>query len=386
MICRTILLTAIVCLAAAAQQVPPRLPVPYQTPSARNGPQVISRPDGAQLQLPQGFHIEEFASDFKKPRGMALGPNNVVVVSDSVPQGAVYALTGGQKKLLVSGLDRPYGVAFWKNYLYVAESTSVKRYPYDAKAVTVGAGEEVVPLKGYDKGHWTRALLFDRKGAKLYVSVGSASDAGPAGPEDRAAINRYNPDGTGHEIVAGGLRNPVGIAWAPGTETIWATVQERDGLGDDLVPDFFTSIRPGGFYGWPYAYVGPNEDPRYKGQQPELVKKTITPDLPLPSHIAVMDVKFYTGKQFPKEYQGGAFLATHGSSNRAKRIGYSVLFVPFRKGKPSGPPRDFLTGWMMGEDKREVWGRPVGLLQLADGSMLLSDDGGNRVWRIHYGK
>lgn len=385
MIYRTILFTAAACL-ACAQQAPTPLPAPYQTPSARNGPQVIKRPDGVHLQLPAGFRIDEFASDFKKPRGLALGPNNVVVVSDSVPKGGVYAISNGQKKLLVDGLDRPYGVAFWKNYLYIAEPTSVKRYPYDAKTVSAGKGEEVVALKDYDKGHWTRELLFDEKAGKLYVGVGSSSDAGPAGPEDRAAINRYNADGSGHEIVAGGLRNPVGFDWAPGTKTIWTTVQERDGLGDDLVPDYFTSVKAGGFYGWPYAYAGPHEDPRYKGQQTELVKKTITPDILLTSHIAVMDVKFYTGKQFPKEYRGGAFLATHGSSNRAKRIGYSVLFVPFKNGKPSGPPRDFLTGYMLGEDKREVWGRPVGLLQMADGSLLLSDDGGNRVWRISYGK
>jgi glucose/arabinose dehydrogenase len=383
MLYRTLLLTAAACIAYGQQASNP-LPAPYATPSARNAPQVISQPDGVQLQVPAGFHVEEFAADFKKPRGLALGPDNVVVVSDSVPKGGVYAVTGGSRKVLVEGLERPYGLAFWKNYLYVSEPTSVKRYAYDAKNISVAAGEEVVSLKDFDKGHWTRCLLFDPKGTKLYVAVGSGSDAGPPGPEMRAAINRFNPDGSGHEIIASGLRNPVGIAWAPGTKTIWATVQERDGLGDELVPDYFTHIEPSGFYGWPFAYVGPNEDPRYKGQQTEPVKKTLTPDLLLPSHIAVMDLKFYTGKQFPKEYQGGAFLATHGSSNRAQRVGYSVLFVPFRNGKPAGPPRDFLTGWMLGPDRKEVWGRPVGLLQMPDGSLLVSDDGGNKIWRISY--
>ncbi|MEO8657699.1 MAG: PQQ-dependent sugar dehydrogenase [Bryobacteraceae bacterium] len=380
------LLIAAVACAAFAQQATTPLPTPFATPSAKNGPQVIKHPDGVELRLPQGFHIEEFAADFKKPRGLAVAPNNVVLVSDSVVNGTVYAVINGSRKVLAGSLDRPYGLAFWKRYLYIAEATSVKRYKYNAKSLTLGPGQEVVNMKDFGQGHWTRALLFDGKGKHLYVGIGSASDAGPVASEMRAAINRYNPDGTGQQIFAAGLRNPVGIAWAPGTSTLWATVQERDGMGDELVPDYFTHVEPDGFYGWPYAYAGPNEDPRYKGQQTELVKKTKTPDILLRSHIAVMDVKFYTGKQFPEEYQGGAFLATHGSSNRAQRVGYSVLFVPFSGGKPSGPPREFLTGWMMAADKREVWGRPVGLLQLPDGSLLLSDDGGNKVWRISYGK
>lgn len=338
MINRITLLAATAACCGWAQQASTPLPPPYQTPSVRNGPHVITRPDGVQLRVPAGFRIDEFAIDFKKPRGMALGPNNTVLVSDSVAKGAVYALIDGSRKLLIDGLDRPYGLAFWKNYLYVAETTSVKRYEYDAKALQLGPSQEIVSMKDFGQGHWTRCLLFDGKGKKLYVGVGSGSDAGPAGPEMRAAINRFNPDGSGHEIYAAGLRNPVGIAWVPGTTTMWATMQERDGLGDDLVPDYFTHIQPNGFYGWPYAYIGPNEDPRYKGQQTELVNKTIAPDLLLTSHIAVMDTKFYSGRQFPSEYRGGAFLATHGSSNRAKRTGYSVLFVPFANGKPSGQP------------------------------------------------
>lgn len=376
-----------------AQQAPKQLPPPYHTPSARNPPQVISRPDGAQLQLPAGFAIEEYATDFQRPRFMLLGPSNEILVSDSTTNGSVFVLIDKNKdnkpddrKVLIDGLDRPYGLAFWKDYLYVAETTSVKRYKYNPSTMTVGKGEEVVSLKDFGQGHWTRSILFDPKGEKMYLGIGSRSNVDPGEPPMRAAINRFNPDGSGHEIYASGTRNPIGMAWYPGTNTLWAAVQERDGLGDDLVPDYFTSIKQGGFYGWPYAYIGPNEDPRLKGQRPDLVAKTIVPDVPLQAHVAVLDAKFYTGKQFPAEYQGGAFLALHGSWNRSERVGYSVVFIPFKNGKPSGPVRNFLTGWMISPTNRQVWGRPVGLLQLPDGSMLVSDDGGNKIWRISYKK
>jgi glucose/arabinose dehydrogenase len=187
-------------------------------------------------------------------------------------------------------------------------------------------------------------------------------------------------------VFASGTRNPTSIYFQPGTNTLWASIQERDALGDDLVPDYFTHIQQGGFYGWPFAYFGPNEDPRNKGQKPDLVKKTITPDVSLGAHVAVIDWKFYTGKMFPAKYQGGAFLALHGSWNRSKRVGQSVVFVPFKGGKPAGEPEPFLTGWLLGPDKREVWGRPTGILEMKDGSLLVSDDGGNKIWRISYNK
>ncbi|MBX5497109.1 MAG: sorbosone dehydrogenase family protein [Bryobacteraceae bacterium] len=375
------------------QQQPVPLPKPYHTPSARNAPQIISRPDGAQLQVPAGFTVDEYAADFQKPRYMALGPNNEVLISDSVPNGSVYVLIdkdgdykAEERKRLLEGLDRPYGLAFWKDYLYVAETTSLKRYKYDAKTMSVGPGEEVVSMKDFGQGHWTRTVLFDRKGKKMYLAIGSKADVVTGDHPMRAAINRFNPDGTGHEIFASGLRNPVGLAWYPGTDTLWAAVQERDSLGDDLAPDYFTRVQPNGFYGWPYAYIGPNEEPRVKAERPDLVKKTIVPDVLLQSHVAVLDARFYTGTQFPAEYRNGAFLALHGSSNRSKRVGYSVVFVPFKNGKPSGPVQDFLTGWMLSPEKREVWGRPVGLLQLQDGSLLVSEDGGNKIWRVSYKK
>ena len=290
-----------------------------------------------------------------------------------------------EKNKIIDGLDRPYGLALWKDYLYVAEPTSLKRYKYDATTMkATSPGQEIVSLNGFDKGHWTRTVLFDRKGEKLYLTVGSGSNVDAGEDPMRAAVHRYNPDGSGHETFVSGTRNVIGLRWYPGTDTLWGAVQERDLLGDDLVPDYFTAFKPGGFYGWPYAYIGPNEDPRRKGEAPQLVQKTIGPDVLLGSHVAVLDAVFYTGKMFPKEYDGGAFLARHGSWNRSKRVGYDVVFLPFKNGRPAGELRPFLSGFMLSPDKREVWGRPVGLLQLADGSLLVTDDGGKKIWRVAY--
>jgi glucose/arabinose dehydrogenase len=362
------------------------LPPPFHSPSANNRPKVIPQPGGAQLQVPKGFTVQEFASGFERPRFMMLGPSMEILLTEMVNKGTVYVLTnyGKDRKKLIEGLDRPYGMAMWKDYLYVAEATALKRYKYDAKAMTAGAGEVVVPMPDFAKGHVTRTVLFDRKGEKLYLTIGSASNVDAGEPAPRAAINRYNPDGSGHEIFASGTRNPVGLRWYPGTDTLWSSVQERDHIGDDLVPDYFTSIKQGGFYGWPYSYIGPNEDPRRKGEKPDLVAKTIVPDVVLGAHVAVLDFVFYQGKQFPAKYRGGAFLALHGSWNRAKRVGYSLAFVPFKGGKPAGKQEDFLTGWMLSPDSPEVWGCPVGLLELPDGSLLLTDDGGNKIWRISF--
>jgi glucose/arabinose dehydrogenase len=380
---------------ALAVQKPPQLPPPFHSESAMNRPVVIPRPEGAALRVPAGFKVEVAAEGFEVPRFMLLGPSREILLSDSARDGAgaVHLLLDAdrdgrieQKRKILDGLDRPYGLALWKEYLYVAEPDAVKRFRYDARAMKAAVpGEEVVSLKGLGRGHWTRTLLFDRKGEKLYVTVGSASNVDAGEDPRRAAINRYNPDGSGHEIVASGLRNVIGLRWLPGTDTLWAATQERDGLGDDLVPDYFTAVKPGAFYGWPYAYLGPHEDPRRKGERPDLVRKTVAPDLLLGSHVAVLDFVFYGGKAFPPEYRGGAFLAQHGSWNRSKRVGYNVVFVPMKDGRTDGEPREFLSGFMLAPEKPEVWGRPVGLLELPDGSLLMSDDGGNRIWRISYG-
>ncbi len=363
------------------------LPAPFATPSVNNGSTVIAKPEGAKLKAPHGFTVKQYAEGFSRPRFMVEGPGGEVLISDTIPNGFVYVLKNGEKHTLLSGLDKPYGLALWKDYLYVGEPTSLKRYKYDSKAMTAGAGEEVVPMPGFDKGHVTRTVLFNQAGTRMYLTIGSSADFVTGDPETRAAINSYNPDGTGHEIVATGLRNTVGLRFYPGTDQLWATVEERNLLGDGLVADYFTSIRPGGFYGWPYAYLGPHEDPRVMtDKRPDLVARSITPEVMLEPHTAVLDFLFYTGRQFPAEYRNGAFLANHGSSNRSQRVGYSVSFVPFKAGKPSGPVRDFLTGFMLSPEAKEVWGRPVALLQLRDGSLLLSDDGGKVIWRISYGR
>jgi len=383
LLCTAVLLAAVVIFHAADSA---KLPPPYATPSANNGPRVIPQPPGTRLNVPPGFDIEIWAEGFQRPRYMMLGPSNEVILADAAgkPHGTIYVFQGKERKTLIEGLYQPYGLAYQDGYLYVGESDSIKRYKYDSKAMTAGKGEEIISLKGIDTHHWTRSLLIDRAGRKIYVGVGSGSNDSTGEDPRRAAISRYNLDGTGHEIFASGTRNPIGMHWYPGTDTLWAAVQERDTLGDDLVPDYFTHIHQGGFYGWPYAYAGTNEDPINKGQRPDLVAKTIVPDVLLGAHVAVLDYVFYTGKQFPAEYQGGAFLALHGSWNRAKRVGQSVAFIPFHDGKPSGELREVVSGWMLGPDQREVWGRPVALLQLPDGSLLISEDGNKRIWRLAY--
>ena len=366
------------------------LPEPFHTPSASNRPQVVDRPDGAGLTVPPGFEVEEYMAGFgNRPRFMVLGPNDEILLTDSgerrSPTGSVYVLKGESKKKILGGLDRPFGLAFHENWLYVGETTSVNRYKYDEKALAVATpGEEIIPLHDFGKGHWTRTLLFDRDHKKLYVTVGSGSNIDLDEPPMRAAVNRFNPDGSGHEIVASGLRNIIGLRWHPGRDDLWAAVQERDGLGDDLVSDYLVKIKKGAFYGWPYAYSGPNEEPRHTGVAPDMVKKSLYPDVLLGAHVAVLDILFYTGNQFPEKYRKGLFLAFHGSWNRSKRVGYSITFIPFENGEPTSGPENFLTGWMLDADNRQVWGRPVGLLQMPDGSMLVTDDGGRKIWRISY--
>ena len=359
------------------------LPAPDLKGQVSNPAKMVPRPEGKAFTVPAGFSVEEYASGFQKPRGILQLPGGQVMVTESVPKGGVYLVESGKRgKALIDGLDRPFGMALHKGYVYVSEAEAIKRYKLDEKAVSLGTGEMIVPLKGYTKGHTTRSLAI--QGNKLYVSVGSGSNVDLGDPADRAAINVYNLDGSGHEIMATGLRNPVSIRFQPQSKKLWVTVQERDGLGDELAPDFFTSVAKGAFYGWPYAYVGPNEEPRHAGKNPDAVKKSVEPDLLLGPHVSAMDFTFYTGRMFPAKYRNGAFVAYRGSSGRTKRVGYSIHFVPFQNGKPSGQPEPFVTGWMLGEDVKEVWGRPVGVAQLADGSLLVSEDGNNKMFRVSY--
>ncbi len=375
------------CAAVMAQEFPVNwqgLPEPYATPSARNPPQVVPRPAGAELTLPAGFAIEEWASGLHGgPREMLLGPAGEVIVTQ-MGGGTVTVIREGERNDVLQGLNGPYGLAIHGDELYVADIDAVRRYRYDSAVMSVGEAEEIIDLRAVGGGHVTRSILLDPAREHLYVSIGSASNVDAGEPPMRAAINRYDVNGGSHTIFASGIRNAVGMDWNPVTGDLWVSSHERDGLGDDLVPDYFTRVREGGFYGWPYAYIGPHEDPRREGEAPALVASTLYPDVLLGGHVGAMDVLFYTGAGFPERYRNGAFVALHGSWNRAKRAGYKVVFVPFEDGRPVAGPEDFVTGWMLGEDRREVWGRPVGLLQMPDGSLLVSDDGAGTIWRVTY--
>jgi glucose/arabinose dehydrogenase len=370
------------------------LPPPEVQQGPRNFSKVIPRPEGATLSAPEGFSVNEYAADLKKPRWMQLAPNGDIFVAES-EAGQISILRDAnndgkvdERFVFATGLSRPFGMAFWKDYLYVGNTDAVVRFKYKAGQTTAeGAAEKIadLPMNGY-REHWTRNLIFSADGKKLYVTVGSKTNVDAGEEPMRAAISEYNPDGTGHRIFASGLRNPLGLAWNPSTKQLWAAVQERDLIGNDLVPDYVTSVKDGAFYGWPYAYIGPNEDPRRKGEKPELVKKTIVPDVLLQAHSAILGLVFYQGNMFPKEYQGDAFAALHGSWNRDQRTGYKIVRIRFKNGKPVGGYDDFVTGWMLGEDNPNVWGRPVGLLALPDGSLLVTDDGANKIWRVTYAK
>jgi len=371
------------------------LPQPNATPNAVNPSRVIPKPEGASLTVPKGFAVETYAEgDLRRPRWMALAPNGDVFVSEH-QAGRITVLRDSnadgrvdERFVFAEGLMQPFGMAFWQDYLYVGNTNAVVRFKYKTgQTKAEGAPEKIaaLPGEGY-REHWTRNVIFSPDGKKMYVSVGSKTNVDVEPDPMRAAISEYNPDGTGHRIYAGGVRNAIGLAFYPGTRVLWAAVQERDIIGDDLVPDFVTSIKEGGFYGWPFAYVGQNEDPRRKGERADLVAKTIAPDVLIQAHSAVLGLVFYEGRMFPSEYRNDAFVALHGSWNRAKRTGYKIIRIRFKNGKPVGGYDDFLTGWMLGEDKPEVWGRPVGLLVLKDGSMLITDDGANKIWRVTYRK
>lgn len=403
---------SVLLLALAIQQLPP----PFETPWYRKATRVVAMPDGHQLTVPAGFSVSVFADKLQFARFMALAPNGDVFLAEpSRDAPRITMLRDADKdgvaetrQTFATGLNRPFGLAFWKNYLYVGNNDSVVRFTYKpGQTMAEGTPERIADLppsdaaldedtakrlnidisqtRGYN--HWTRNVAFNPAGTKMYVTVGSSTNATPESDERRAAINEYNPDGRAHRVFASGLRNPVGLAFFPGTTTLWTAVNERDHLGDNLVPDYITSVRDGGFYAWPYAYIGKTLDPTVHPQRSDLVSNAIVPDVLLPAHSAALGLIFYTGSQFPATYRNSAFVALHGSINRSRLSGYAVVRVPFRDGTPMGPPEDFLSGFIArDDDDKQAWGRPVGLLQMPDGSLLVSDDGGNRVWRVSYGK
>lgn len=375
---------------------PASLPQPFATESARRSSQRIPQPADAKLFVPKGFKINVFAEgNFREPRWMALAPNGDVFLADSRANSIIVLRdknkdgVAEERFVFSDKLSQPFGMAFHKDWFYVANTDSVVRFKYKSgQTAADGPPEKLVELTpgGYNQ-HWTRNILFSPDGSKMFVSIGSASNVSVEADPKRAAISVYDPDGKNHRIYASGLRNPIGLAWNPKTGELWTAVNERDGLGDNLVPDYATAVKEGGFYGWPYSYLGQNEDPRRKGENPELVKKAIVPDVLFTSHVAALGIQFYTGKMFPKEYQGDAFVAFHGSWNRQKLSGYKIARIRFNNGKLVGNQfEDFVSGWLPTEDSNQVWGRPVGLLVAADGSLLITDDGGDKVWRVSYGK
>ena len=381
---------------SALCETPITLPPPYATPSADNPPRVIGWPDGLLPSAPAGFKVNIFADKLREPRWCYTLPNGDVLVAESWA-GRIRLLrdTDGDgvadlKSVFLKKLNKPFGIALVGSKLYVACTDSVSIYPYHEGATSIGeAGQKIIdlPARGYNN-HWTRNLLYDSANKKMFITVGSGTNADEQRSDmndwRRAAILQSNLDGSDFRLFASGLRNPVGLAFAPETHALWTTVNERDGLGDDLVPDYLTSVKQNGFYGWPYSYFGQNEDPSHKGERPDLVAKAIVPDCPVGSHVAALGLCFYTAKQFPATYRGGAFVGEHGSWNRAKRVGYKVVYVPFQHGKLAGKPQDFLTGFAKSAEDKDVYGRPVGVTVAKDGSLLVADDGAGIIWRVSY--
>jgi glucose/arabinose dehydrogenase len=378
------------------------LPKPYESKSVDNGPKLVKRPEGAMPKVPPGFKVEEVVAGLKNPRLIRTAPNGDLFVAES-RAGLIRVLRPGKdpskpevNEVFASGLKRPFGIAFYPlgpnpQWVYIGNTDSVYRFPYkNGDTVARGKPEVIVSdLPGWGElrggGHWSRDIAFSLDGKKMFVSVGSHSNVyeNPKENEvDRATVLQFNPDGTGRRIYASGIRNAVGIAVHPQTGELWGSVNERDGLGDDLVPDYITRIKENGFYGWPWFYIGSNQDPRHEGAHPELRDKVIVPDVLLQSHYASLEMVFYTGKMFPNEYSLDAFAAEHGSWNRAKRTGYKVIRVPEKNGVPTGEYEDFMTGFVT--DDGNVWGRPVGVTVGLDGSLYVTDDGSNTIWRISY--
>ena len=374
------------------------LPPPLATSSSGNGPKLVARPQDAWPQVLPGFKVELYASLDKEPRLIRTAPNGDFFVADS-RDGEIQVFRGidadgkaRQVETFASGLNRPFGINFYPpgpdpQWVYVGNTDSVVRFAYhngDLKAS--GAPQHLADLPG-GGGHWTRDIQFSPDGKRMFVSVGSVSniddpDTTPA-EKNRADVLEFRVDGSGMKVYAYGIRNCVGMAIDPATGELWCSTNERDALGDNLVPDYITHVQQGGFYGWPWWYMGGHQDPRHEGKHPELKDKVITPDVLLNPHNASLEMTFYEGKQFPAEYRGNIFAAEHGSWNRSVRVGYELIRVPIdQTGHATGQYEDFMTGFVV--DNGHVWGRPVGVTVAPDGSLLVTDDGSKSIWRISY--
>ncbi|MGA3097885.1 MAG: sorbosone dehydrogenase family protein [Bryobacteraceae bacterium] len=376
------------------------LPKPGATPSSSTRAEIVPRPADVWPQAPPGFKVELFATGLANPRIIRRAPNGDLFVAETTSNGELTVFRGitadgkpEQTSTFITGLKSPFGLAFYppgKNpqYIYVGNTASVVRIPYkngDLKAT--GPVETIIPTLPVG-GHSTRDVAFSPDGKKMFVSVGSGSNVAETDPDlqkqefHRADILQYTPDGALEKVYASGIRNPVGIAINPTTGELWCSVNERDALGDNLVPDYITHVQEGGFYGWPWFYMGGNQDPRHEGKHPEMKDKAIVPDVLLQPHNASLQMTFYDGEQFPAEYRGDIFAAEHGSWNRLVRTGYEIVRVPLNHGHASGIYEDFLTGFVL--PNAAVWGRPVGVATASDGSLMVTDDGSKSVWRVIY--
>jgi glucose/arabinose dehydrogenase len=391
------------------------LPAPYATKASNIYCDVIGWGNKTPI-APAGFKVSLYATGLTNPRNIYVGRNGDVFVSEANTEVNVFKRIGaavlgisksqylGKSKndiilfrevngkaqnmgVFLSGLNQPYGMLVWRNYFYVACTDGLWAFPYHTGQTHItGPGKKLLslPAGGYNN-HWTRNVIVNGDSSRLFVSVGSGSNDGEHGMDNevrRADILEIKPDGTNERIYASGLRNPAGISINPFNSQLWASVNERDDLGDELVPDYLTSVKENGFYGWPYSYFGQNEDPNHKGERPDLVKSAIIPDVSLGAHTASLGLTFYTSKVFPIKYWRGAFVTQHGSWNSSKLVGYKVLFVPFTDGRP-GKPEDFLTGFIADLQKEQVHGRPVGVAVAHDGSLLVTDDTSNTIWKVN---
>jgi glucose/arabinose dehydrogenase/cytochrome c2 len=374
------------------------LPPPYSTPSAQNGPNVVAPPPGAHPYVPPGFRVDVFAHDLLGPRLLRLSPSGDLFVAESqagrvrVLRAADGAHAAEKDAIFASGLDRPFGITFYPpgpdpKWVYVAETNAVVRFPYASGDLTArGEAQTIVPsLTGAQEGHWTRDLAFSLDGKQMFVSVGSGSNVaeGSSDERDRADVLVFDPEGRDRQVFASGIRNCVGLAVLAPRGDLWCSTNERDGLGDDLVPDYITRVRRGGFYGWPWFYLGDHEDPRHAGERPELAGTVTVPDVLLQAHSASLQMTFYDATAFPAKYRGAAFASLHGSWNRGKRTGPKVITVPLEGGVPTGDYEDFMTGFVVDDDA--VWARPVGVAVAHDGALFVSEDGNGTVWRISFG-
>jgi glucose/arabinose dehydrogenase len=393
----------------ARQIKPDTLPAPFASQSAAETPSVIVRPAGAAPHLPPGFEASLFATGLDQPRTMRTAPNGDIFVAESGSgQIRVLRTADGVARpvsttTFASGLNLPFGIAFWPpgpspRFVYVGETNRVVRYPYQPGDLQARGPSQTIVRSLPSGGHWTRDIVFSPDGARMFVGVGSASnlDRDLTGPPpaglplgtawgdnaDRADVLEFTPDGGPPHIFATGLRNCSAEAIQPGSGALWCVVNERDGLGDNLPPDYATRVEPGAFYGWPWFYIGGHPEPRLGGARIDLAGRVTVPDVLIQPHSAPVGIAFYDGTQFPADYRGNAFVALHGSWNRAQRTGYKVVRLRFQDGHPTGVYEDFMTGFVASD--RAVWARPVGLTVMHDGSLLVSEDANGTIWRVTY--